>query len=26
LLDEEARSAGIEDRVFVLQEGITRFF
>jgi len=26
LLDEEARSAGIADRVFVLQEGITRFF
>jgi L-ascorbate metabolism protein UlaG (beta-lactamase superfamily) len=26
LLDEEARSHGIEDRVFVLQEGITRFF
>jgi L-ascorbate metabolism protein UlaG (beta-lactamase superfamily) len=26
LLGEEARSAGIEDRVFVLQEGITRFF
>jgi L-ascorbate metabolism protein UlaG (beta-lactamase superfamily) len=26
LLDEEARSAGIEDRVFVLEEGITRFF
>ena len=26
LLDEEARSAGIKDRVFVLQEGITRFF
>jgi L-ascorbate metabolism protein UlaG (beta-lactamase superfamily) len=26
LLDEEARSAGIEDRVLVLQEGITRFF
>src|SRR6202522_4350739 len=26
LLDEEARSDGIEDRVFVLQEGITRFF
>ena len=26
LLDEEARSAGIEARVFVLQEGITRFF
>jgi L-ascorbate metabolism protein UlaG (beta-lactamase superfamily) len=26
LLDEEARSAGIEDRVFVMEEGITRFF
>jgi len=26
LLDEEARSHGIKDRVFVLQEGITRFF
>ena len=26
LLDKEARSHGIEDRVFVLQEGITRFF
>jgi L-ascorbate metabolism protein UlaG (beta-lactamase superfamily) len=26
LLDEEARSAGIEDRVFVMEEGVTRFF
>lgn len=26
LLDEEARSAGIKDRVFVLEEGVTRFF
>jgi L-ascorbate metabolism protein UlaG (beta-lactamase superfamily) len=26
LLDEEARSHGIEDRVFVMEEGITRFF
>jgi L-ascorbate metabolism protein UlaG (beta-lactamase superfamily) len=26
LLDEEARSHGIEDRVFVLEEGVTRFF
>ncbi|HEY6339305.1 MAG TPA: MBL fold metallo-hydrolase [Candidatus Sulfotelmatobacter sp.] len=26
LLDEEARSAGIEDRVCVLEEGVTRFF
>jgi len=26
LLDQEARSAGIEDRVVVLEEGVTRFF
>jgi len=26
LLKEEARSAGIEDRVMVLEEGVTRFF
>src|SRR5271155_2346867 len=26
LLDEEARSAGIEDRVFVMEEGVTKFF
>jgi len=26
LLDQEARNAGIEDRVLVLEEGVTRFF
>jgi L-ascorbate metabolism protein UlaG (beta-lactamase superfamily) len=26
LLDEEARAAGIEDRVVVMEEGVTRFF
>jgi L-ascorbate metabolism protein UlaG (beta-lactamase superfamily) len=26
LLDQEARAAGIEDRVLVLEEGVTRFF
>jgi L-ascorbate metabolism protein UlaG (beta-lactamase superfamily) len=26
LLEQEARAAGIEDRVFVLEEGVTRFF
>jgi L-ascorbate metabolism protein UlaG (beta-lactamase superfamily) len=26
LLEEEARSAGIEDRVVVMEEGVTRFF
>jgi len=26
LLDQEARSAGIEDRVVVMEEGVTRFF
>jgi L-ascorbate metabolism protein UlaG (beta-lactamase superfamily) len=26
LLDQEARSAGIEDRVLVMEEGVTRFF
>jgi hypothetical protein len=26
LLDREARAAGIENRVVVLEEGITRFF
>jgi L-ascorbate metabolism protein UlaG (beta-lactamase superfamily) len=26
LLDEEARSAGIKEKVFVLEEGVTRFF
>jgi L-ascorbate metabolism protein UlaG (beta-lactamase superfamily) len=26
LLDQEARNAGIEDRVVVLQEGVTKFF
>ena len=26
LLEKEARTAGIEDRVFVLEEGVTRFF
>jgi hypothetical protein len=26
LLEQEAREAGIEDRVVVLQEGVTRFF
>lgn len=26
LLDQEARAAGVEDRVVVLEEGITRFF
>jgi len=26
LLDEEAHAAGIKDRVFVMEEGITRFF
>ena len=26
LLEQEARAAGIEDRVLVLQEGVTRFF
>jgi hypothetical protein len=26
LLEREARLAGIEDRVVVLEEGITRFF
>jgi len=26
LLEQEARSAGIEDRVVVMEEGVTRFF
>jgi hypothetical protein len=26
LLEQEAREAGIEDKVVVLQEGVTRFF
>jgi len=26
LLEQEAKAAGIEDRVLVLQEGVTRFF
>ena len=26
LLDQEARSNGIQDRVMVLQEGVTRLF
>jgi hypothetical protein len=26
LLEQEARAAGIEDRVFVLEEGVTSFF
>jgi hypothetical protein len=26
LLQTEARSAGVEDRVVVLEEGVTRFF
>ena len=26
LLDQEARAAGIEDKVVVLEEGVTRFF
>jgi L-ascorbate metabolism protein UlaG (beta-lactamase superfamily) len=26
LLDQEARAAGMQDRVVVMQEGITRFF
>jgi hypothetical protein len=26
LLEQEARAAGIEDRVAVLEEGVTRFF
>jgi len=26
LLEKEAKAAGIEDRVFVLEEGVTRFF
>jgi hypothetical protein len=26
LLEQEARSAGIEDRVVVLEEGVTKFF
>ena len=26
LLDQEARSAGIKDRVVVMEEGVTRFF
>jgi hypothetical protein len=26
LLDQEARSAGIEDRIVVMEEGVTRFF
>jgi hypothetical protein len=26
LLDREAKAAGIEDKVAVLQEGVTRFF
>ena len=26
LLEKEARAAGIEDRVVVLEEGVTRFF
>jgi hypothetical protein len=26
LLEQEAHAAGIEDRVLVLEEGVTRFF
>ncbi len=26
LLEQEARAAGIEDRVVVLEEGVTKFF
>jgi hypothetical protein len=26
LLEQEAKAAGIEDRVLVLEEGVTRFF
>jgi hypothetical protein len=26
LLEQEAKAAGIEDRVFVMEEGVTRFF
>jgi len=26
LLEKEARAAGIEDRVVVLEEGVTKFF
>ena len=26
LLEKEARAAGIQDRVVVLEEGVTRFF
>ena len=26
LLDQEARKAGVKDRVFVLEEGVTKFF
>ena len=26
LLEKEAKAAGIEDRVLVLEEGVTRFF
>jgi L-ascorbate metabolism protein UlaG (beta-lactamase superfamily) len=26
LLEKEAKAAGIEDRVFVMEEGVTQFF
>jgi len=26
LLEQEAKAAGIEDRVLVMEEGVTRFF
>jgi len=26
MVEKEAKAAGIEDRVFVLEEGVTRFF